>query len=44
MVVWVTPYKLLTLFQHFKGTKRFRWLLKLPEPICPLPDGDSIFL
>ena len=45
MVVWViTPYKLLTLFQHFKGTKRFRWVLKLPEPICHPPDGGSTFL
>ena len=49
MVVWVitwiiTPYKLLTLFQYFKGTKRFRWVLKLSEPICHLPDGSSTFL
>jgi hypothetical protein len=41
MVVWVitwviTPYKLLTLLQHFKGTKRFRWVLKLPEPFVTL--------
>jgi len=49
MVVWViawviAPYKLLTLFQHFKGTKRFRWVLKLREPICYPPDGGSTFL
>jgi hypothetical protein len=49
MVVWVItwviiPCKLLMLFQHCKGTKRFRWVLKLPEPICHPPDGGSTFL